>query len=69
MPAKTGVDAKGFGIYPHPVGCVGGARKVHILGVWEHWRALCGVVTDGEIDSVGARPRPVCALCRRAAEA
>ena len=62
-------DVRGFNTYPHRVGCVGGARKLHILAVGEPWRAMCGVVTDGDVDRLGTRPRPVCAACRKTREA
>jgi hypothetical protein len=61
LPAKAKDD------YPLPVGGVGGAKLLHILAIGEPWRAVCGVVTDGQ-ENVGPRPRPVCVECRRGSQ-
>ena len=68
LPAHAHGDEEGFSTYPHNLGNVGGARRMHLLVPGESWRSRCGVVTDGIIEYVGHKRCPVCVECRRIAE-
>lgn len=68
LPVTAVGDHEGHSLYPETLAGIGYSRKLHIRRSEDSHRALCGVVTDGVVDYLGGRPRPVCVECRRRAE-